>query len=756
MLDAAGKKAEQLIEEALIDADESEPADGATADPQPVSKPLRDRRRELDTYTRRKRLDGRSAPQFPPRTRIQELAQSRRLQRPRTATLQRRPPKASSTRTPVTRPVSAQAKVSVGWVRPERDDEAALGIVEDDNEDGFEEAIHAWTGGFTMKASRGGVVALTQRPTSRREPTADTRVSQLVRELRARLLSKRGGRPVSQLFRLFDRRVRRKADPRDVYEGLRSLGIAATLGDAQGLVKAIARGKELRCADLAVFLDDPDFASLEDTVCAGAASRLLPPPPVTSYAQCDPTKHAIQQLRDLFGDSFVTRSTFAEGLRHLQLDRVAPDVVQRLTTAYDLNGDGRVHARAFVKTITKSQAWKRAAKARKRVLQVAREAEEAYDQVEESGYWPNELDDELVEACRSGFAVLTDTHVGAKRALQSELPPNWVRSHARDGRPFFHDLVSNTSTWDRPFAPEFVSLARDACRRRRRVVDDDEDALVVEDDSEEEEVDVERISRPKSADAVRRARVVVSPEVLQEAPPARVPRPASAPPRRLGPSPTPFLTPEKSASESESDAEDASDDAEEEASAEGAPDAEEEPEPEPAPATPPRKRPSTKVAQILADLQARVRLLETTTGRRARARTPDGVRGVARLARSTPQRTPSRTGPRARKSPLPGGHTGSAPGRAGRVPGQLAPTGRRGRVHKLTYSSPSAPGTGHHPVAVLRLVLAKTRKACHSATITTGGGPGAVPGRFDERLNVDQRTVAERHGRTQRRTAGES
>ena len=179
----------------------------------PGSKPLRDRRRELDTYTRRKRLDGRSAPQFPPRTRIQELAQSRRLQRPRTATLQRRPKPSA------TRPLSAQAKVSVGWVRPERDDED-LGILEDDNADEFDEALHAWTGGFTMRASRGGVVALTQRPLQRREPAADTRVSQVVRELRARLLSKRGGRPVSQLFRLFDRRVRRKADPRDVYEGL--------------------------------------------------------------------------------------------------------------------------------------------------------------------------------------------------------------------------------------------------------------------------------------------------------------------------------------------------------------------------------------------------------------------------------------------------------------------------------------------------------------------------------------------------------
>jgi len=652
LLDAAGKKADQLIEEALLDADDAQ-ADGATADPQPLARPLRDRRRELDTYTRRKRLDGRSAPQFPPRTQIQQMAQSRRLQRPRTATLQRRPKPSA------TRPLSAQAKVSVGWVRPERDDED-LGILEDDNEDEFDEAIHAWTGGFTMRASRGGVVALTQRPTSRREPAADTRVSQLVRELRARLLSKRGGRPVSQLFRLFDRRVRRKADPRDVYEGLRSLGIAATLGDAQGLVKAIARGKELRCSDLAVFLDDPDFVNLEAAVCAGAASRLLPPPPVTSYAQCDPTNHAIHQLRDLFGDSFVTRSTFAEGLRHLQLDRVAPDAVRRLTTAYDLNGDGRVHARAFVKTITKSQAWKRAAKSRKRILEVAREAEEVYDRVDEEGYWPNELDEELVEACRGlGLRCLTDTHAlwVARRALQSDLPPNWVRSHAKDGRPFFHDLVSNTSTWDRPFAPEFVSLARDAAtrRRRRRLVEDDD-----EDDSEEEEP--ERISRPKSADAVRRARVVVSPEVLQEAPPARVPRPASAPPRRLGPSPTPFLSPPKSASESDSD-EDADD--EEEASAEGVPDAEE-PEPEPAPATPPRKRPSTKVAQILADLQARVRLLETTTGRRApEPWTPDGVRGVGRLARGTPQRTPSRTGPRARKSPLPGGHTGPRPRSSG-------------------------------------------------------------------------------------------
>ena len=59
-------------------------------------------------------------------------------------------------------------------MRPERDDEAALGIVEDDNEDGFEEAIHAWTGGFTMKASRGGVVALTQRLTSEGENRRST------------------------------------------------------------------------------------------------------------------------------------------------------------------------------------------------------------------------------------------------------------------------------------------------------------------------------------------------------------------------------------------------------------------------------------------------------------------------------------------------------------------------------------------------------------------------------------------------------
>ena len=64
-------------------------------------------------------------------------------------------------------------------------------------------------------------------------------------------------------------------------------------------------------------------------------------------------------------------------------------------------------------------------------------------------------------------------------------------------------------------------LIRARTERRRLFEIDDRHARGVEDDAEEEEGDVERISRPKSADAGRRARGVVSPEVLQEAPPAR-------------------------------------------------------------------------------------------------------------------------------------------------------------------------------------------------------------------------------------------
>ena len=61
---------------------------------------------------------------------------------------------------------------------------------------------------------------------------------------------------------------------------------------------------------------------------------------------------------------------------------------------------GRPRSAPRTVLLTRGVRWKRAAKARKRVLQVAREAEEAYDQVDEEGYWPNELDEELVEACR--------------------------------------------------------------------------------------------------------------------------------------------------------------------------------------------------------------------------------------------------------------------------------------------------------------------------------------------------------------------
>ena len=61
-------------------------------------------------------------------------------------------------------------------------------------------------------------------------------------------------------------------------------------------------------------------------------------------------------------------------------------------------------------------------------------------------------------------------------------------------------------------------------------------------------------------------------------------------------------------------------------------------------------------------------------------------------------------------------------------------------------------------------MLAKTGNTAKTVSldvmppVNTGGWSRGhkVPGRLDERLNVDQRTVAERHGRTQRRTAGES
>lgn len=697
LLDAAEEKAEDLIAEALLDADEEEPADGETADPQQVERPLRDRRRELDTYTRRKRLDGRSTPAFPERNAVQVQAQSRRPPRPRTATAQRRHRPASALlqkKERLARPASAQAKGPVGWVRPQRYHEEELGIVEDTSGDGFEEAIHAWTGN---KRATGGVVALTAtRPATHMKHLP--RVAKLANELRALLLAKRHSRSIAQLFRLFDRRVRRKVDGRDLYEGMCALGIPATLGDAQALLKILARSKELRCADLAVFLDDPDFERLERAVCAGAAQRLLPPPP-PSAMRCAPLGTAIVKLRDAFGDRFVTRRAFAEGLGQLQLDRVAPNVVHRLATAYDLNGDGRVHAVALVKAITRSKAWRDASKARRRVLQISQEADQAYETVDGTGFWPPGLDEELVECCRAlGLRCLSDDNAlwVAQRALRSELPPNWARSHSEDGRPFFHDLLTNTSTWDRPFSSEFVRLARDAARRRRRVVveeSDDDDALVVDDD--EEELEVERaVARPKSANVLRRRRVGAPEADEAVTRSGRPPRPASAPPRRLMASPTPFLSPVKSASDEDEDDDAAIDEDDaaiddddgastpsdaDDASAQDAAESEPTPPSTPPPAcartssrpsSAPAKRPSTKVAHVLADLQARVRLLETTTGRRApEPWTPDGICGVSQRARTpksrTPARTPSRTGPRARKTPLPGGHTGPRPRSAG-------------------------------------------------------------------------------------------
>ena len=229
--------------------------------------------------------------------------------------------------------------------------------------------------------------------------------------------------------------MRRKADPRHVYEGLRLWASRRLWVTRRGCQ---SQGRRRNCgARTWRSSRRPRLRVFRRYGLRGRASRLLPPPPVTlravrSYQArhstaarpvwrqlCRYTVHFRGRIAP-FATLTASRRTSSAPHDGLRFEWRRPRPRESPSRPITSRKPGNAPQ-------GENEYYKPRARPRRRTTRSRRD-----------GYWPQGLDEELVEACRGlGLRCLTDTHAlwVAKRALQSELPPNWVRSHARTGGP---------------------------------------------------------------------------------------------------------------------------------------------------------------------------------------------------------------------------------------------------------------------------------------------------------------------------------
>lgn len=261
---------------------------------------------------------------------------------------------------------------------------------------------------------------------------------------------------------------------------------------------ALDGGDRASYAEFAVFVSDPDHATLQTTVCRQVAERLealgrlslhldtaFRPETTTAHTTIpfdigapgprpgkanssndgeyatahrrghDSTQHpgivhAARGPRHRQG--MVSAEEFLTGLEALGL-RLSKADAQRLIVRFDVHGDGHISAGRFVSMVESSNCWKRAR------AQLARqdEADEEADAClraqrnmhrREGVPVPGKqqpLGEEIVEMARYlGIRVSSDQSLLwiASDALEAPVPDGWVMQKAHGGRFFYHNELT--------------------------------------------------------------------------------------------------------------------------------------------------------------------------------------------------------------------------------------------------------------------------------------------------------------------------
>jgi len=301
-------------------------------------------------------------------------------------------------------------------------------------------------------------------------------VDQTLASVRNLVISRhQSGHVLSEIFRHFDRKETGFFNAYDFMAACRDLHIEVSIEVARVAVETIAvddpSAGNISLGEFWVFVFDRDYSKLETLVQVQLARQLeiqgrrfLGILQQTFWTEAG--KVAGGRVQHHSG--FVPKEAFVAGLSSLGL-QILPADQQRLTSRYDIHGNGYCSVDRFLRNVQTSRDWT-SVETNLNTLEEARiEAAELLRQINEGRQAPSMrgVGKEVVSMAEYlGIRPLSESHLLwiAVDALKAPLPISWIAQSDASGRTFFYNHVTRESSWDHPLDPYFRNM-RDKYRR---------------------------------------------------------------------------------------------------------------------------------------------------------------------------------------------------------------------------------------------------------------------------------------------------
>jgi Ca2+-binding EF-hand superfamily protein len=299
--------------------------------------------------------------------------------------------------------------------------------------------------------------------------------SQTLATVRDMVLSRqRGGKPLLEIYRHFDRDNKMYFDAKDLVKATSDLRIETTERVAALAVNQIALDghDNVSYGEFQVYIIDPNHKALERIIQQQLADRFERQG--RSYqTECRAIFWDNSNLQNKENDGFVTVQTFISCIKKLGIKLSSIDI-DRIVTRFDVTGRGLTcSAERFLKMIESSDLWQQVQAS---MLHQEGAAEEAAvlraDSSHIVGSHSNShFKEETINMAEYlGIKVISERYLLwiVTDALNVELPAQWAVLKDSKDRAFFYNRSTNQSRWDHPLDPHFKKL-RDHHRQQHQL-----------------------------------------------------------------------------------------------------------------------------------------------------------------------------------------------------------------------------------------------------------------------------------------------
>lgn len=281
------------------------------------------------------------------------------------------------------------------------------------------------------------------------------------------------GKSLEEIYQHFDRQGKGHFDAQDFIRATSDLRIETSNRVAHFAITQIALDgrNHVTLGEFKVFLLDEDHWELESNIQQQMATLLER----QGRKFQSRLYHVFWEQDEALGGGgrtqaaetgLVRKGAFLAGMQMLRLRATASEI-ERLSTRFDINGDGLCSVTRFLQMAQSSQAWQSAEK----TLAIQEEAQEEADalrrQIRETGSMGQAPAEEVIAMAEYlGIRAVSEQHLLwiANDALKAPLPVNWTAQRDDRGRVFFYNHINSESRWDHPLDPHFRSL-RDKYRQ---------------------------------------------------------------------------------------------------------------------------------------------------------------------------------------------------------------------------------------------------------------------------------------------------